>query len=183
MKAPGKRWQQIAIIAAVVSAIGAVLPFVLPSGSDPANANSGKTEISLERKVFAIEMPNFVNRTTPRGSIVFTPTDEMNRSGVISASLNVRSDGGDTWEHGRLHELAQLPHDKRLCEIQGASLNEDAGRYYFGLQAHCVQKVAGSSGHLQAPCSFNIEGDTMWATLGPGDQVVARLAEQGTSCN
>ncbi|MEZ5935220.1 MAG: hypothetical protein R3F54_25495 [Alphaproteobacteria bacterium] len=182
MQAPGKRWQQAGIIAAVVGTMVAVIAYLFPNEIKTPPPIL-KDKLVLDRKVFGIEMPNFVDRNKPRGSIVFAPTEEINRSGVVTAYLDLRPEGGGQWEKTELYELGKIPTNMKLCDIEGAEFNRDSGRFWFGLQAHCVPKDAGSSGHLNAPCSYNLENSTIWVTLGPGEQVVAQLAEQGKTCN
>lgn len=136
------------------------------TSTPPARPRPRVRRVSIEGAVLGGRMPSWVP-DPPRGSITFNKDTEINATGRITARLDFRNADGSKWQSTTPIKIMNLRGNERLCKITRAGHDI---KYWLGFQAHCASSNA---------CSYNIERNTLWATIGKVDVV---LAPAGVQC-
>lgn len=123
--------------------------------------------ISIKGKILNIDLPNFATNPV-RGSITFNNNSEIASTRRLMVYLSVRDQSGTQWKNSDPQLLLTLQPGEQFCDIYPAEYN--TANFYLGFQSHCGVSDA---------CSYNVEGNRLWVTIGNVEVVIA---PQGVAC-
>jgi hypothetical protein len=129
----------------------------------------GLRRVSIKGIILDIDLPDWItDPSNVRGSITFNSNDEIASTGKLTVRLSIRNENGSRWKESVPKPVLELRSGEHLCSIEPAAYN--TASFYLGLKAHCDSSDS---------CSYNIEGNRLWATIGNVEVVIA---PQGVQC-
>jgi hypothetical protein len=138
-------------------------PIVTPAPLPPPipTPTLGLRRFPLKGMVLGIDLPSFVTNPV-RGSITFNRNDEIASTGKLTVRLSIRNETGSQWKESDPELVLELHPGEQLCSIEPAAYN--TANFWLGLEAHCASSDA---------CSYNIDNNRLWATIGNVEVVIA----------